>query len=143
MISMQTFPKYLAWANQRCLKMVQSVDCTETEKIFMHILDAEAEWANRIKGETYVRSDNSPDLNSFSSRIEENTALFQAIITSHTADEPVSYHNFSGDPFVSQLSDIILQVWIHGAYHRGQIFQCIKQKGGEELETDYILFTRS
>ncbi len=143
MTPIDQFPDYLVWANKRCLEMVSSVECPEAETILKHILDAEAIWAHRIKGESYVRSEDPPDIKSFSGRIEENAALYASIISICAHDRIISYQNLSGVPFDSKLSDIILQVCFHGAYHRGQIFQCIKQKGGEELDTDYILFTRS
>jgi uncharacterized damage-inducible protein DinB len=36
----------------------------------------------------------------------------------------------------------LMHVALHGAYHRGQIAQVIRQGGGEPVNTDFITFQR-
>lgn len=55
----------------------------------------------------------------------------------------IGYHNLQGQPFETNVTDIITQVINHGTHHRAQIGQLLKFAGTENLpNTDYISFTR-
>ena len=51
-------------------------------------------------------------------------------------DMPKLVINSAGDEFDSKLSDILLHVALHGAYHRGQVNLLIRTAGGEPSPTE-------
>ena len=54
----------------------------------------------------------------------------------------VAYSNSAGVAFHSTVEDILLQVAMHGSYHRGQIALLLRQEGAEPAATDFIGFAR-
>jgi uncharacterized damage-inducible protein DinB len=50
----------------------------------------------------------------------------------------VSYQNTIGESFSSRVEDILMHVYTHSAYHRGQIAANIRENGGTPLNTDLI-----
>jgi uncharacterized damage-inducible protein DinB len=64
-------------------------------------------------------------------------------LTPQRLEEVITYRTTKGDAMRSRLGDILLQVALHGSYHRGQIAAAIKADGGTPPATDYILYCRS
>jgi uncharacterized damage-inducible protein DinB len=54
----------------------------------------------------------------------------------------VSYRNSAGQAFVNSVADVLLQVALHGSYHRGQLATLARQGGGTPAATDYIVYVR-
>src|SRR5690606_13353796 len=57
-------------------------------------------------------------------------------------DREIAYRNSAGQAFVTRLGDILLHVFLHGAYHRGQVSLMVRRSGGEPVPTDFIQFVR-
>jgi uncharacterized damage-inducible protein DinB len=56
--------------------------------------------------------------------------------------EPVEYTNSAGQHFATPIGDILLQVALHGQYHRGKVNLLLRQSGSAPVPTDYISFVR-
>ncbi len=56
--------------------------------------------------------------------------------------KPIVYRNTAGKEFTTALEDILLHVFLHGAYHRGQIAALVREGGDEPKPTDYIQWVR-
>lgn len=54
----------------------------------------------------------------------------------------VNYTTSEGHPKTTVLSDILIHVFNHSTYHRGQIARLVTDCGGKRAETDYVLFAR-
>lgn len=54
----------------------------------------------------------------------------------------VKYSNTKGQEFSNSLYDILLHLFNHGTYHRGQIATDMRRNGLEPLNTDYITMVR-
>jgi len=54
----------------------------------------------------------------------------------------IAYTNSAGQSFRSRLDDILLHVFLHGSYHRGQVALLLRQGKAEPAPTDYIAFVR-
>ena len=63
-------------------------------------------------------------------------------LTSDALDAPVAYVNSAGIAFETPVEDILLQVFLHGQYHRGKINLMLRQAREEPMPTDYISFAR-
>lgn len=58
-------------------------------------------------------------------------------------ERPVVYASFKGERFSSTLDDILIHVFNHSTYHRGQVARLVSECGGDRALTDYIGFFRT
>jgi len=139
MADFNDLPEYLAWANTRAAQMPTE----EGVHILAHLLAAEVIWAQRILGQPAMCPQRPDwDMAECVSRIAPNAARYRNITGRFQQTDIVRYRSSKGDEFESLTGDILRQVFTHGAYHRGQISQAVKNLGGEIIDTDYILFKR-
>lgn len=54
----------------------------------------------------------------------------------------VTYRNTQGVTFRTPVIEVLMQVFSHGVYHRGQIALVLRQAGIEPVNTDFITFVR-
>lgn len=138
---LRDLPDYLTWANRLALQMVRDNETPELERIMAHILGCERVWANRILCRP---ADVVPwpdwDLPECETQIPENEALYRTIADTVDASLVIHYKSTRGDAFAKDAGTLILHVFAHGAYHRGQIAQEVRRSGGEITDTDYVLF---
>ncbi|MEK3834209.1 MULTISPECIES: DinB family protein [unclassified Paenibacillus] len=57
-------------------------------------------------------------------------------------DQMISYSSQNGRSFQTSIRDILLQVLLHGQYHRGQINRALRMESAEPAPVDYIAFSR-
>jgi uncharacterized damage-inducible protein DinB len=55
----------------------------------------------------------------------------------------VHYKNSKGEPWTSNVADVIQHVVFHSAYHRGQIASDVRAAGKEPAYTDFIHAVRN
>jgi len=139
---------HLAWADDRVLAALRSATAPDPSclELFAHVLAAEHVWLARLRGET-PRHPVWPALT-----LEECARLVQANQRELTACvgalvpadlvRGVTYTNSAGQQFTSTIEDMLLQVFLHGSYHRGQIAWALRKGGGVPMPTDYIAFVR-
>lgn len=139
---------HLAWADDRVLAALRSATTPDSSclELFAHVLAAEHVWLARLKGET-PRHPVWPALS-----LEECAGLVQANqrdliafvgdLTAGDLSRGITYRNSAGQEFASSIEDILLQVSLHGTYHRGQIAWALRHGGGVPMPTDYITFVR-
>ena len=75
----------------------------------------------------------------------ENATALRALVWSSSSEQlqrKVAYRNSAGLAFESTIEDMLLQVVLHGCYHRGQIAMLVRGAGAEPSPTDYIAFVR-
>ncbi len=53
-----------------------------------------------------------------------------------------AYQSFDSGRYTNVVEDIVLQLFGHSLYHRGQVALLIRQAGGEPAPTDYLFWTR-
>jgi uncharacterized damage-inducible protein DinB len=53
-------------------------------------------------------------------------------------DATVGYKNTKGEPWTNSVADILTHVFMHSAYHRGQIATDMRQAGFTPAYTDFI-----
>jgi uncharacterized damage-inducible protein DinB len=54
----------------------------------------------------------------------------------------VEYRNSAGQELQTAVEDILLQVFLHGSYHRGQVAMQLRLSGAVPEATDYVAFAR-
>jgi uncharacterized damage-inducible protein DinB len=105
-------------------------------------------WLLRLRGESY---DPIPDWfpqwspEELTLRCADNdrawAAYLDSLKDSHLA-RAIEYKASDGTAYRSVVDDIIIHVFNHSSYHRGQVARLVTQCGGQRATTDYISFSR-
>ena len=114
-------------------------------RLMSHIVNAQSTWLVRLNGVPPVTGIwDERDLAASRRLNEETLRGFRTVMESLEFDprRKVEYKNSAGVPFENTLGDILLQVFTHGGYHRGQIAMQLRQAGLEPVNTDYITWVR-
>lgn len=140
------------WADQKTLASLRVAPSPRALEIFAHLLGAEHVWLSRLTGETpQFAVWPALDLAACESLAQANQAGYERFLAELSAREAegaeglrreVSYSNSAGVAFQSTVEDILLQVAMHGSYHRGQIALLLRREGAEPAATDFIGFAR-
>ncbi|MCC6229522.1 MAG: DinB family protein [Phycisphaerales bacterium] len=75
--------------------------------------------------------------------LDRSWSAFLDSIRDPDLDRPVLYSNIKGEKFTSTLDDILIHVFNHSTYHRGQVARLVTDAGGQRAQTDYIGFFRT
>jgi uncharacterized damage-inducible protein DinB len=132
------------WANKKVLDQIlaQNTPNEKALELFSHILFAQKTWLNRIG---IAQEDIQKDykLKKLGGILDNSYIELIAFIKRQQAfDISITYTDWSGITHHNTLSDILSHLCIHGAYHRGQIVQLLKQSTDESIVTDYIAYAR-
>ena len=140
---------HAAWANRRLLDSLRGPEPADGRalKLFSHLLAAERVWAARLQGQDSSGLPIWPDMS-----IDECAGLMAANVAAYRQylaglgeggmGLEVGYKDSRGQEFRTAVGDILSQVALHGAYHRGQRTAAIKGAGGRAVNTDFITFVR-
>lgn len=138
---------HLAWAHRRTVEAVREHENEGARRLLAHVAGAERVWLRRI--ETGDSSDLEiwPDLpvERCEEQLEAHVEAFRDLLDSLTDEElrrEVSYRNSEGRAYETPLGDILLQLVLHAAHHRGQIALRLRDGGNEPVNTDFITFAR-
>ena len=139
--------EHVAWANERVASVLEG--CVDDERareairLFTHIVATEAVWLQRIRGEPPTKTPwPEPDLERDVRSTTEHLSHYRAIIADDDLTRQVTYHSTEGGRYETRLSDIVLHVALHGAYHRGQIAWVLRREGLEPTSTDLVMLER-
>lgn len=151
---------YHTWANQllidRVLKLPpelqeQTVSSSfpSLTKTFLHMLDAESIWWQRMKLlEVIVRpsegfagtcADAAKALTTQSKLWHEWLLQAQEYMLNHE----FIYHTNKRETFKQPVYTVLTHIFNHGTYHRGQLVTMLRQLGADNIPgTDFILWSR-
>jgi uncharacterized damage-inducible protein DinB len=138
---------YDQWSIARSLSTLDPSVGSQAKLLLSHILLAEAIWLKRLNGEDSSDIPTSREL-SFEECERQLAGLsrdyikFVDSLSEDSLTRPITYKNTKGIEFTTPVSDILMHVAMHGAYHRGQIALLVRNSGGTAANTDYITFTR-
>lgn len=141
------FCKYNNWANSLLLDTLIAHSSSIPEScisLFSHIVNAQTIWGCRINGTTpNVSVWQVHDLEFCKVLLEESVSRLSQIEYLETTDSPIIEYTIStGDYYETSIFDILLHVFNHGTYHRGQIAKEMKLHNIKPVNTDYIQFVR-
>ena len=146
--TMRRLWEHAAWADRLLLGTLLRLDpCPEDVwREYAHVLGAESVWLDRLKHRP-PRYRVWPTLEP-----AEAAALAESLrleymsyiegLSIDALDTSVAYVNSAGLSFETPVEDILLQVFLHGQYHRGKINLMLRQYDEEPAPTDYISFVR-
>ncbi|NEU27355.1 DUF664 domain-containing protein [Paenibacillus polymyxa] len=141
---------HLYWADGRILDALEESKTKNKDllKLVRHVAVAERVWLDRLQGKgsaQYSLWEETEDLTAIRAMFEENAEQYRIYIEElkeFELDEMIDYENQSGVSFRTSARDILLQVLLHGQYHRGQINRALRIESAEPAQVDYITFTR-
>ncbi|RTE07103.1 DinB family protein [Paenibacillus whitsoniae] len=150
MKTIKSMMNHLYWADGRILDALEDSKTRNKDllKLARHVAVAERVWLSRLQGKgsaQYSLWEEAEDLTAIRTMFEENAEQYRTYIEElqeAELDEMIDYSNQSGVPFRTSVRDILLQVLLHGQYHRGQINRALRIESAEPVQVDYITFAR-
>ena len=155
------YAAYNVWANHKVLYQILQMDeqCWYRQtpssfdslyKTILHMWDAESGWWQRMRlHETIVvpSANFDPSLKDACNGLLHQNMEWEPFIN-HSLDEAaiqsqLAYKNSKGDTFQQPVSDVLLHVFNHSTYHRGQLITMMRNLGETVIpQTDLIAFSR-
>lgn len=150
---------HLEWANRRALaaargaesdeamRLLRGPENEEALRLLAHLLACERLWLERIQTGDSSGREIWPDLSfrECARLLEENLEAFRRLLDSLSEEDVhrmIAYRNSEGRAFETPLGEILLHVFLHGTYHRGQVAARLRDGGDEPVNTDFITFAR-
>lgn len=139
---------HMEWANGRALEVVRETGEERSLELLAHVLAAERVWMARIRTGDSSGLEIWPPLSveECERLMRENLEKYRRFAESVSEEglrRDVAYRNSSGTRFETPVGEILLQVALHGSYHRGQIARELRTAGEEPVDTDFIQFVRT
>lgn len=118
-------------------------------KTVLHMLDAESIWWQRMKLQErmIIPSESfSGNMKELSNHLlNQNRQWHKWIMNAneHQLQHVFHYQNSKREQFKQPIYQMILHVFNHGTYHRGQLVNILRQIGIEKVpQTDFIIWSR-
>lgn len=141
--------EYDYWANQESLRSIGSTAASAERvlKIAGHIIGAQRVWLGRLEAPGAATPAPWPlmsleEANASVSEMHQRWKVFLAQLTPERLEEYLVHRNSKGAEFCVPVRDVLTQLVMHSAYHRGQIAAAIREAGGQPAATDYIIYAR-
>ena len=151
---------YNCWANRQLLDYIaaireelpqpQGTGSGSLLSILLHMWDAESVWWQRMK--LFERIDRPGS--GFDGHLEQLSGLLQAqnrqwaewvsVSGEHVFAHVFQYWNSNREQIKQPIFEMLLHLFNHGTYHRGQLVLILKQMGCKKVpKTDFILWSRA
>lgn len=154
------FAAYNLWANQKIMETILTLpeekQKTEVPSSFsnlyrtvLHMWDAETAWWQRMKLQEriIIPSENfigtMRDVVNGLNQQNQQWLDWVSNSTDNALDHVFQYQNSKKEQFKQPIYQMVLHVFNHGTYHRGQLINMLRQLGIEKLpQTDFIVWSR-
>lgn len=152
--------RYNLWANQLLISTIQSLSDeqhrAEVKSSFpslfttiQHMWDAESIWWQRVKLSEKVTRPSDEFTGTFqelsSSLLNQDKQWIDWIQQGqeHLFQHEFIYYNSKKEKFKQPIYQMLLHLFNHGTYHRGQLVTMLRQLGIEKIpQTDFIVWSR-
>jgi uncharacterized damage-inducible protein DinB len=140
--------KYDAWANREELLALSSHPAPPEQaiRLLTHIIAAQWLWFDRLARNpprTAVWPETTLDV--CASQLQELEAAWQSYLgalSDADLSKPCTYTNSKGEAWTSSVLEILTQLILHAAHHRGQISLLIRNTDSAPPPADYIFAVR-
>ena len=147
--SLRRLFEYDYWGNREALRSVVALETPPERalKIASHIIGAQRVWLGRLEAPSSAPPVPWPvmsleETNAAFSEMHQRWNSFLAALPPGRLDEDLVHRNSKGSEFRAPVRDVLMQLVMHGAYHRGQIAAVVRDSGGTPSSTDYITYVR-
>lgn len=159
----EVFVQYAAfnlWANNQLLTIIESLSEEQQHaeiqssfpslfKTVLHLLDASSIWWQRLKlQEKIVRPGESfsgtfADLRKQIQQQDKQWVEWMTATNEHGLQHEFIYRNQKKERFKQPVYEMLLHLFNHNTYHRGQLVTMLRQLGIEKIPaTDFALWSR-
>jgi len=141
--------EYENWANAEITDAVCGITYPPEKalSIMSHIFNAQIVWLSRIQNTEPAASVwqnyDKINLKKIQNEISDKLSVAVSDLSESDLSKLIKYKNSKGESFSSKLSDILIHLTHHSAYHRGQVILLIKDSVKILPYTDYIHFVRN
>src|SRR5688572_29093035 len=154
------FASYHLWANELLLEAILQLPAEKQNqtlpssfptlyKTVLHMWDAESVWWQRLKLQERVvwQSEHfTGDMKELSAQLlQQNRQWLDWVNSSgdHQLQHVFKYQNTKRESFKQPVFQMLLHLFNHGTYHRGQLVTMLRQLGEEKIpQTDFIVWSR-
>jgi uncharacterized damage-inducible protein DinB len=141
--------EYDYWANQESLRSIAAtgVATERALKIAGHIIGAQRVWLGRLEAPEATPPAPWPQLSieeakGAFSEMHQRWNSFLGMMEPERLEQDLVHRNSKGVEFRVPVRDVLMQLVIHSAYHRGQIAAAVRESDGKPAATDYIVYAR-
>ena len=157
---LQQFAAYNVWANNKIIDCINNLSDEQIsreiassfpsiKKTILHIWDAEAMWWQRLKlSEKIIRPSDEFD-GSFAElvkKLDQQSNEWKDWVDNATEiqlQHVFAYQNTKKEQFKQPVNEMLLHLFNHGTYHRGQLVTMLRQLAVDKIPaTDFIVFSR-
>jgi uncharacterized damage-inducible protein DinB len=111
-------------------------------ELLAHIFSAERLWWERLHQQTQTLpvwpNFNLVQLKQQADQVPQLWRDYLSSLQEPGLSQIIQYRNTIGESFSNRVEDILMHVYTHSAYHRGQIAINIREAGGTPMNTDFI-----
>lgn len=154
------FAAYNLWANQKIMETILTLpeekqkaevhsSFSNLYRTVLHMWDAETAWWQRMKLQEriIIPSENfigtMRDVVNGLNQQNQQWLDWVSNSTDNALDHVFQYQNSKKEQFKQPIYQMVLHVFNHGTYHRGQLINMLRQLGIEKLpQTDFIVWSR-
>jgi len=143
----QQLLEHMVWADERVLASLRvPAPPGPVVGLLAHLLGAEEVWLARLEQRpTTTAVWPALSVENCAALASRNRAGYEALLrrlTPADLERPIAYTSSAGQSFTSTRGEILLQVFLHGAYHRGQISTLLRAASLTPAPTDFIALRR-
>ena len=135
---------YESWANHEAAEsLLRAANLPASAlRIMTHIIGASWLWYSRVVSQPSplpVWPELPPeDLHASIDAVQRSWETLIASLTPEHLNKRIEYVNSKGEPWTSTVEEILTHLFMHSAYHRGQIALLLRMDNHEPAYTDYI-----
>jgi uncharacterized damage-inducible protein DinB len=157
---LKQYAAYNIWATRKIAEVILSLpeekqvaeipsSYSSLYKTVLHIWDAESIWWQRLKLQERLvvpSAGFTGDMKELVSNLQQQSKLWEEWISNASElsiDHVFQYQTMAKEQFKQPTWQMLLHVFNHGTYHRGQLINMLRQLGMEKLPgTDFSLWAR-
>lgn len=157
---LQQLASYNLWANSLLMEAIKKSpeefhqqeirsSFSSLLKTVLHMWNAESVWWQRLKLQERIIEPKDNFNGSMNDAIEglmqQSKQWREWVVNSqeHHLDHVFEYRNFQGQQFKQPIFQMLLHLFNHDTYHRGQLVTMLRQLGVEKIpQTDFIVWSR-
>ena len=153
------YAQYNVWANKKILDQIDALDSEQQHreiassfsslyKTVLHVWGAETVWKRRLQNEiTSIAGDQfNGSMNKLSDALRQQDQELLDWILNRNIEKlklKITYRNSKGQEFSEPIHLILMHLFNHNTYHRGQIVTLFRQLQVEKIpQTDFIAWVR-
>lgn len=151
---------YNSWANQKLIACILALpeeklqlslpsSFNSFENTLLHMWDAESCWWQRLKLQENIippSANFKGGIRDLCTALQHQNKLWESWISSASPaalEHVFLYLNSKREPFKMQVVQMLLHVFNHGTYHRGQLVNMLRQAGIDKIPpTDFAIWAR-